>query len=639
MGVDTAEGGLPRPPGDGTPGPSAISSPYGTFWQRAGAMAIDGVFVGLFSLAAERFGPQNVWLYDLLCPMALVWAYDVGMLAAWGQTFGKMFTGVRVVSTDISRIGLRQAFLRNAVGIAVSCANIPNDVRLVSLFPDEMVRAIPLKYLARLAFTLDSANDHHVRSRLLLFGGLGLAWGLAELVTMLFHPKRRAIHDLIAGTVVVRTAPVLETIGGRPGLRTTLGILVLCVDLAIRMTNVRREKPYRSYFPDGTLQGEIVPWAKDGGGKFAVYWGNGRLRHLVTTDSHRRTRWQTFDESGAPVPPPDLAPPWKAEDADVTSILGDAPRYHVPVGDRPCRGASAPLVTMVEFIDFQSPFVRRAEESVDRLLLEHAADLRVCVRHFPIARDNPDTVLAAEAAEEALAQGGATAFFLAYKHLLNEPVTPASIEGTISAANLDPARFHAALADHRHRSHIEGDLALAASIGHLGAPTFFVQGRFLQGAVPYSDFEQLFEEELGRAKQLVDAGIPRNQVLERVLACSPPTTATKDESLTSHEDTVWIKIISVSFGGYGLSPATRTREEARTTIDGALARIRAGEDFSEVARQSSEDSLAPRGGDQGAVARGHLITDIDYAAFALPVGGVSAVVEGQHGFAIVQRYR
>ena len=32
-----------------------------------------------------------------------------------------------------------------------------------------------------------------------------LAWFLLELVTMLFNPKRRAVHDFIAGSVVKRT--------------------------------------------------------------------------------------------------------------------------------------------------------------------------------------------------------------------------------------------------------------------------------------------------------------------------------------------------------------------------------------------------------------------------------------------------
>ena len=36
-----------------------------------------------------------------------------------------------------------------------------------------------------------------------VFSWLSYAWMLSEVVTMLFNEKKRAIHDFIAGTVVV----------------------------------------------------------------------------------------------------------------------------------------------------------------------------------------------------------------------------------------------------------------------------------------------------------------------------------------------------------------------------------------------------------------------------------------------------
>jgi uncharacterized RDD family membrane protein YckC len=37
------------------------------------------------------------------------------------------------------------------------------------------------------------------------FGILAMVWGISEFVTMLFNDKRRALHDYIGKTVVVRT--------------------------------------------------------------------------------------------------------------------------------------------------------------------------------------------------------------------------------------------------------------------------------------------------------------------------------------------------------------------------------------------------------------------------------------------------
>jgi protein-disulfide isomerase len=331
-------------------------------------------------------------------------------------------------------------------------------------------------------------------------------------------------------------------------------------------------------------------------------------------------------------------PALPAAEVDVRRYLGAEPRYRVPSDDRPCRGSADPLVTIVEFVDFHSPFVRRVEPVVQRLLAAYGSDIRICVRHFPVVRDNANTMAAAECAEEAFVQRGEEGFFRAYDHLLTAPVDPAGIHAAILAANLDTARVEEALADHRHQRHIQSDVELARATGHTGAPNFFIQGRLLAGARPYSDFQGIVEDEITRARNIVAAGVPRRDVFERVLQSSTGGPE-KSRSRPGEPQIVWIRLIIVTYGGYGLSPPDRTREQARAIIESLLARIRAGEDFTELARRHSEGSNAPLGGEHGALHRGDLTKETEDAAFSLPVGSVSEVVEGSHGFSIVQRYQ
>ena len=340
-----------------------------------------------------------------------------------------------------------------------------------------------------------------------------------------------------------------------------------------------------------------------------------------------------------PSRPPEvpITPPHPS-DADIAAALGPTLRYHVPVDDRPCRGGTDPLVTIVEFIDFHSRFVRKVEPTVEQLLHDYGADLRVCVRHSPIARDNPSAVDAAEAAEEALAQGGSPAFFLAYAHLLAGPVTPESVAATASAAHLDQARFEAALADHRHRGRWIADMKMADDTGHTGAPSFFIQGVHLGGARPLPDFQRVIGDELGHARGLIAIGVPRAQLFDVVLAHAQGKRV-EEPARPGEPPVVWIREIQVAYGGYGVSPQSRTREDALKLAQALLARIRAGEDFAAVAREKSEGGTAAGGGEHGALTRGHLTVPIEDAAFALPVGGISNVVEGEHGFTIIQRFR
>ena len=63
----------------------------------------------------------------------------------------------------------------------------------------------------------------------------------------------------------------------------------------------------------------------------------------------------------------------------------------------------------------------------------------------------------------------------------------------------------------------------------------------------------------------------------------------------------------------------------------------AGADFEALAKKRSEDSSAERGGDLGSVGRGLFAPAYETAAFALKPGELSAVIETDFGFHVIQR--
>jgi NIMA-interacting peptidyl-prolyl cis-trans isomerase 1 len=102
------------------------------------------------------------------------------------------------------------------------------------------------------------------------------------------------------------------------------------------------------------------------------------------------------------------------------------------------------------------------------------------------------------------------------------------------------------------------------------------------------------------------------------------------------------KHILISFKGadHELPGVTRSESEARTLAEQVAREVREPDaDWNAIAaKYTDEPGSKETGGDLGKFGRGQMVKAFELAAFALPVGQISNVVQSPFGFHIIQRY-
>ena len=166
----------------------------------------------------------------------------------------------------------------------------------------------------------------------------------------------------------------------------------------------------------------------------------------------------------------------------------------IVAGTGPSRGPADARVVIVEFSDYQCPFCRRAEPTLNEIVKRYPKDVRWEYRHYPLG-NHPQAMPAAKAAVCAEAQGK---FWQYHDKLFAQ-------EGSMDAAGLldyarevelDVALFEACQEAPDTLARVKADQQAGAEAGASGTPSFFVNGIYLNGARPVDEFETLIKAEL-----------------------------------------------------------------------------------------------------------------------------------------------
>ena len=167
-----------------------------------------------------------------------------------------------------------------------------------------------------------------------------------------------------------------------------------------------------------------------------------------------------------------------------------------PIG---CKGDDC-AITIIEYSEFQCPFCSRVQGDAKRILAEFKGKIRWAVRDFPLSfhdRARPAAVAAKCAAEQGK-------YWNMYATLFDNQrsLSDSDFKSYGEKIGLDKSKFDKCIANPASvDAKIERNFQSGVALGVTGTPAFFINGRRLSGAMPYSEFKRVIDDELSGKKK------------------------------------------------------------------------------------------------------------------------------------------
>jgi len=178
-------------------------------------------------------------------------------------------------------------------------------------------------------------------------------------------------------------------------------------------------------------------------------------------------------------------------------------RINVPVNPgSPMKGSKSAKVVIHEFSDFQCPFCSQAAKTVSQINAAYGDKVVFYFRHLPLP-NHPRAMPAAIASGCAQKQGKFWEYhdkvFAEMDKMQGEKWTDAVGFNTwAKEIGIDTKQFDECFAKQESKSIIDQDKKDMENLDVGSTPTFFVNGKKVEGALPFEAFKNMIDEELAK---------------------------------------------------------------------------------------------------------------------------------------------
>ena len=191
---------------------------------------------------------------------------------------------------------------------------------------------------------------------------------------------------------------------------------------------------------------------------------------------------------------------------------------NVDPGEGPAIGPKNAKVTIVEWSDFQCPFCGRVEPTLKQIRDTYKDDVKIVWRNEPLSF-HPNAMPAAKAAMAAYKQGNDKFWKMHDLMFANQTqLSEQKYEEWAKEAGLDVNRWKKDKDSPEVAQVIQKDNSYGQSVGADGTPSFFINGRFVSGAMPFDTFKTVIDDQIKKADEALKKGVKHDKLYETLVA-------------------------------------------------------------------------------------------------------------------------
>ncbi len=172
---------------------------YAGFWSRLASLLLDFIFilpVVFLTLYLNGLG-KNIYFYTFIPNLAFGLWYSIYLPKKHGGTPGKLVAGIKIIRLDGEPIDWKEAILRHIVLFALTI--LSSIMMTVNLLEADEATFASLSWLQQSQYLM-SLSPLFFK----FYTWTSNIWIYSEFIVLLTNKRKRAIHDFIAGTVIVK---------------------------------------------------------------------------------------------------------------------------------------------------------------------------------------------------------------------------------------------------------------------------------------------------------------------------------------------------------------------------------------------------------------------------------------------------